>query len=125
MSIQADTDKGLKHLFQSLDKANAPFGLDDRIMKAVETEHRQQHSVRRNLRLALAGVAASFILICMLAFGTETIVNGALQVLSLEDKGFSSLIIIFLFFIGMLFLFLEMELVVKYWLHKHFAHKER
>jgi hypothetical protein len=120
-----EKDDGLKLFFQSLDKPSAPFGLDDRIMKAVEAEHIQQKAVRKNLRLALAGVAASFVLTAFFVFGAKTFANGLLQRFSLEGKGLSDLISISLIFIGMLFLFLEMELVVKYWLHKHFARQAR
>lgn len=118
-------DAGLKSLFQSLDKSNAPFGLDDRIMKAVESDHKRQHMVRTNLRLALGGVCASFALVALLAFGAENWVDRVLFSVSLDGKGLSGPALIFLFFLGLMFLFIEMELVVKYWLHKHFVKKER
>ena len=120
-----EKDEGLKQLIQTIEKPTAPFGLDDRIMKAVESEHLQERSVGKNLRLALGGVVFSFGLIAALVFGADTAAEGFLQRFSLQGKGLVNLASISLIFVGLLFLLLEMELVVKYWLHKHFARQAR
>jgi len=120
-----EKEDGLKQLFQSIEKPTAPEGLDDRIMRAVEAEHDQQKAVRRNLRLALGGVAASFVLIASLVFGADILAADFLQRFSLQGKDLSNLVSISFIFFAMLFLFVEMELVVKYWLHKHFTRPAR
>lgn len=113
-------DEGMKRIFRSLDDAQAPFGLEDRIMRAVKADADQRLAVQKYLRFALAGVALTLLLIAGLV-----VTSGNLPAKTYLPGLDSGAFILLLSVLGLFFLFVEMELVVKFWLRKHFAGREK
>ncbi|MCB9285235.1 MAG: hypothetical protein H6563_14280 [Lewinellaceae bacterium] len=117
-------DDELRTLFQSLDDLNAPYGLDDRIMKLIKADVQRSRSVRRNLRRALAGVAATLALIAWFAASGNVPSTAANLIFPGLENYVPGMFMLVLSVFGLLFLFLELEFGVKFWLRKKKSEKE-
>ncbi len=111
-------DDGIRSLFDAMEEQGGSFGMEERIMRAVQAEAKQQATVRKHLRHALIGVAASLVLVLAFLLSTMGIFGTSNQISLI---GFSDVYTIGLSLFALFLLFVEMELVVKYWYAKEVA----
>ncbi len=109
-------DDGIRSLFDSMEEQGGSFGMEERIMRAVQTEAKQQAIVRKHLQRALIGVGASLVLMVAFLLSTTGLFGTSIQQVSFI--GFSDIYTIGLSLLALVLLFVEMELVVKYWYAK-------
>lgn len=108
-------DPRLADILQSAAPTKAPDGLVEKMMLSVEAVALRRKRVRKNLRIAMTGVGSTLVL--MLTW----LVGGKAWVAELIPQNFSaqaeasSAIMLSITMLGMIALFIELEIVVKYW----------
>lgn len=107
----------MKNVFRSLDDTHAPYGLEDKIMKAVRADAQHRRIVRKNLRRAWAGVAATLLLFTWMIMQSDTLPAQASSAFFPGLESYSGIFMAVLSFFGLLFLFVEMEFLTL-WLRK-------
>ncbi len=95
-------------LFRLLGEVDAPNGLENRIMKAVETEHSYQKTIQKNIRRATIGVVIT--VVSLIAFVILAYVVPSETSTKFQSSVFVSSLVI----TGLLFLFLELEMLSSY-----------
>lgn len=110
-------DEGMRSLFQAMDEKGPSFGMDERIMRAIAQDATQQARVRKNLRRAMLGVGISLAVMLFFVLGTGSIFDSNIIEVAGQSVNYS----ILLSFVGLVLLFVQVELIVKYWLNRRFA----
>lgn len=113
-------DDGIRDMFKSMDGQSPSFGMNDRIMQAIVAEAAQQATVRKYLRLALIGVGFSILILMFFVLSVSGMLGQTLA-RTLSIGGFSNIYPMLLSFAGLLLLFVELELIVKYWWSRELA----
>lgn len=108
-------DPQLAEMLQSAPLSKAPEGLADKLMLSVEAVGLSQKKVRKNLNLAMAGVFSTLgLMLTWLVGGSDWVANMTPQSY-VEQTQLSSALMLSITALGMIALFIEIELVVRYW----------
>lgn len=114
-SSQDHKDSQLAEMLQSVAPSKAPEGLADKLMLSIEAVALRRKRVRKNLRIAMAGVGSTFVLVLTWLVGGKAWVEGMLPQGFAAQAEMSSAIVLSITVLGMIALFVELEVVVKYW----------
>lgn len=108
-------DPLLADILRSTAPSKAPDGLADKLMLSVEAVALRRKKVRKNLRIAMTGVGSTLVLMLTWLVGGKAWVEDFVSQNVATQTEFSSAIMISITMIGMIALFVELEIVVKYW----------
>lgn len=108
-------DPQLAEILQDAPSSVAPQELVDKLMLAVEAEALRRQKIRQNLRWALLGVGSTLALMLGWLFAGSGWVQQLIGGSSRYSAELSQVVLLGVTFVGMLALFVELELVVRYW----------
>ncbi|MEM6344820.1 MAG: hypothetical protein AAF927_13095 [Bacteroidota bacterium] len=108
-------DPQLAEMLQSVAPTKAPAGLADKLMLSVEAVALRRKRVRKNLRVAMAGVGSTLGLMIAWLVGGKTWVAELVSEASVAYAEANSLIMLMVTVLGMIALFIELEFTFKYW----------
>ncbi len=108
-------DPQLAEILQSVPVSKAPDGLADKLMLSVEAVALRRKRVRKNLRVAMAGLGSTLALMITWLFGGKAWVAELIPKSSVAYAEANSLIMLAITILGMVALFIELEFAFKYW----------
>ncbi|MFK7925803.1 MAG: hypothetical protein AB8H47_27895 [Bacteroidia bacterium] len=108
-------DPHLADLLNTVAASKAPIDLVDKLMLTIEASALRRKRVRKNLRIAMSGVASTLALMLTWLVGGNAWVEEIVPQTIISQTALSSALMLSITALGMIALFVELELVVRYW----------